>query len=243
MGVANLTYSWSVAGVAVTKTITAGTPTVPGALTLTRSQGSGPMTVTLVLDNGGALVSSSKTITVQEPASDAWVQRTPGATEKAVNNQFYRAGPEYQQGHDLLQRHPERIARHGLSEGLYRPMRAMSSTATLRQALGAGGTYAFTAPIDAGKVTYKVVYGTTTGGVDTPVGSPVTNLVCGDAYIIDGQSNALATDNTAPNDSTTDPWIRTYGLSGAWGYAISKGSEMQLGVWGWSLAKRMVTDL
>ncbi|MEI7809701.1 MAG: hypothetical protein WCJ07_14585, partial [Verrucomicrobiota bacterium] len=75
-------FAGAMAGVAVAKTITAGTPTVPGVLTLTRAQGSGPMTVTLVLDNGGALVSSSTRVTVQEPASDAWVQRTPGATEK-----------------------------------------------------------------------------------------------------------------------------------------------------------------
>jgi len=28
-----------------------------------------------------------------------------------------------------------------------------------------------------------------------------------------------------------------YGLTLGWGYAISKGSEMQLGLWGWYLAK------
>jgi autotransporter-associated beta strand protein len=241
MGVANLTYSWSVAGVAVIKTITAGTPTVPGSLTLTRSQGSGPMTVTLVLDNGGALVTQTKTISVQEPASDAWVQRTPGATEKAVNNQFIARDPGTNKG---------AIFYNGIQTGtpdtvflkIYTTDAGDVLYATHRQSLGAGGTYAFTAPIDAGKVTYKVQYGTTTGGVDSPVGSPVTNLVCGDAYLIDGQSNALATDNSAPNDSTTNQWVRTYGLTGGWGYAISKGTEMQLGVWGMILAKRMVTD-
>ena len=40
-GYTNLAYNWTVAGVAVTKTIT------PGLLTLTRSQGSGQMTVTV----------------------------------------------------------------------------------------------------------------------------------------------------------------------------------------------------
>ena len=54
----------------------------------------------------------------------------------------------------------------------------------------------------------------------------MTNLVCGDAYIIEGQSNAVATDNAATPDTTTDPWIRTYGRSGGgWGYAVSRGSE------------------
>ena len=48
-GLANLTYTWTVGGVAAAKTITTGTPTVPGVMTLTRAQDSGPMTVTLVL--------------------------------------------------------------------------------------------------------------------------------------------------------------------------------------------------
>ena len=41
------------------------------------------------------------------------------------------------------------------------------------------------------------------------------------------------------NDPTTDPWIRTYGLTLGWGGAISKGSELELGLWGWDLAKRL----
>ncbi len=72
------------------------------------------------------------------------------------------------------------------------------------------GAYAFTVPIAAGLVTYKVEFGTTTGATDTPT-QTVTDLVCGDAYLIEGQSNALATDNAAPADTNTSPWIRSYG--------------------------------
>ena len=239
-GVTNLNYNWSVAGVAVTvqnppSMTTPGTWTSP-SLTLLRSQGSGPLTVTLVLDNGGALITNRVMVTVQEPATDAWVVRTPGATEKPVNNQFFARnlntglGTIYYNG-----------TQSGTPDTVFLKVYTTDTGSdvlysTLRQPLVAGA-YAFTVPIAAGKATYKVVYGTTTGGVDTPVGSAVTNLLCGDAYIIDGQSNALATDNVAPNDTTTDPWIRTYGASGGWGYAISKGSEMQLGLWGWYLAK------
>ena len=235
-GVANLNYNWSVAGVAVTKTITAATPTVPGIMTLTRAQGSGPMTVTLVLDNGGALVSNNYTVTVQEPASDAWLQRTPGATEKTVTNQFIARNPNTNMG---------TLFYNGTGAGTTPVFLKIYATpnggtesqygTTLRQT-PVGGAYAFTTQIAAGKTTYRLEFGTTTSGTDT-VTATATNLVCGDAYIIDGQSNALATDNTAPNDSTTDPWIRTYGLTLGWGYAISKGTEMQLGLWGWNLAK------
>jgi hypothetical protein len=46
-GFGTLNYKWSVTGVAVIKQESGGT------LTLTRSQGSGPMTVALTIDNGG----------------------------------------------------------------------------------------------------------------------------------------------------------------------------------------------
>jgi len=231
-GADSFTYRWTVDGVAVIKEVT------PGVLTLLRSQGSGAMTVTLVMDNGGALVSNSKVITVQEPATDAWVQRTPGATEKPVDNQFF-ARDDTGVG---------TIHYNGTQGGsptdvflkVYTTDGGDALYATHRQAL-TGTAYAFSVPIPAGKVTYKVVYGTRTGAVDTPLAT-VSNLLCGDAYIIEGQSNALATDNSAPNSSTTDPWIRTYGLTQGWGGAISKGSEMQLGLWGWYLANQLSTD-
>jgi hypothetical protein len=233
-GFDNFTYTWTVNGVAVIKQIT------PGVLTLTRAQGDGPMTVTLMMDNGGGLVSQSKTITVQQPASDDWVQRTPDANEIPVNNQFFARDPSglgmiHYRGTQLTGSPDTVFLKVYTTDGgdvLY---------ATHRQAL-VGGAYAFAAPIAAGKVTYKVQYGTTTGGVDTPVGTAVTNLICGDAYIIEGQSNALATDNAEPTSTATDPWIRSYGKTIGWGSAVSKGGELQLGLWGMILAKRLSTD-
>jgi hypothetical protein len=66
-GVANLTYSWTVGGVAATKTITTGTPTVPGVMTLTRAQGSGPMTVT-----AHSLRSPRRSLSRNPPATLTW---------------------------------------------------------------------------------------------------------------------------------------------------------------------------
>jgi autotransporter-associated beta strand protein len=235
-GVANLKYTWSVAGVAVAKQITPGTATVPGSLTLTRAQGSAPMQVMLVLDNGGGLITGTKTITVQEPASDVWVQRTPGATEKPVNNQFFARddtgmGTIYYNG-----------TQSNSPASVFLKIYAKPETGaevqygeTLRQSL-VGGAYKFTATIAPGKVIYKVVYGTTTAaGVDT-IGNTVTNLVCGDAYILDGQSNTVATDGL-PADATNSTWIRTYGqTSGTWGNAVRNGSDFWVGYWGFDLA-------
>lgn len=235
LGMANFTYSWKVNGVAVTKQIT------PGLLSLLRSQGSGLMTVRLTMHNGGSTVTNTATIRVTEPASDAWVQRTPGATEKVVNDQFIARdntgfGNVFYNG-----------TQSGSPSSVFLKIYTTDTGSDVpygnpvRQNL-VGTNFAFTAPIAAGKFTYKIVYGTTSASnVDTVVAT-VTNVVCGDAYIIEGQSNALSTDNAEPADPTTDQWLRSYGKTVGWGYALNKGSELQLGVWGMIQAKRLSTD-
>ena len=237
-GFGTLNYNWSVNGVAVIKQASNGT------LTLIRSQGSGPMTVTLTVDNGGTLVSSSVAINVQEPASDAWIQRTPDVNEKPVDKQFFARDPGTGLG---------TIYYCGTQAGATDVYLNVYTTdtgadvlyATYHQTL-AGGAYSFAVPISAGKVTYKVTYGTTTGGVDSAPLATVSDLVCGDAFVIEGQSNAVALQNTALEDNTTNKWIRTYSLSAGWGYAVKKSStspyvNYQLGVWGWYLANRLIT--
>jgi hypothetical protein len=233
-GFGTLNYKWDVSGVAVTKQENNGT------LTLTRSQGSGPMIVTLTIDNGGTPVSQSTSITVQEPASDAWLERTPGATEKPVNKQFFARNPETNLG---------TIYYNGTQSGspdtvylkVYKTPSGGSETldATHRQSL-VGGAYAFAAPIAAGLITYRVVYGTTTGGIDADVAT-VTDLVCGDAFIIEGQSNALAIDSL-PDELTTDPFVRTYSwTTNTWGLANKRSAEFKLGYWGMPLAVYLKT--
>ncbi len=236
-GLANLTYTWSVGGVAAAKTITTGTPTVPGVMTLTRAQGSGPMTVTLILNNGGALVAVTQTITVAEPATDLFLARVPGANEIPVTGQFYARdnsgmGKIYYNG-----------TQSGTPDTVFLKIYTTDSGdvlyATHRQSLVAG-KYTFTASLAPGRVTYKVVYGTTTSGVDTVVNT-VTNLVCGDAYLFEGQSNAVATDSL-PADATNDPWIRTYGSSdGGWGNAVRNGTQWTVGYFAFDLALSLTT--
>ena len=230
----HLNYRWSVTGVAVIKQITAGT------LKLIRSQGNGPLTVTLTIDNGGFASSHSVTVNVRQPATDSWVQRTPGVSEKPVDKQFYARDPNTNKG---------TIFYHGTDAGttpVYLKVFATPSGGsesqygqTLRQTPVAG-SYAFSVPIAAGLVTYKVEFGTTAGSTDTPTHT-VTDLVCGDAYLIEGQSNAEATNNDVPADTHTSPWIRSYGKTRGWGYATNKDApaELQLGVWGWIWAKHL----
>ena len=238
-GVGTLSYSWSVAGLAVTKQTSGGT------LTLTRSQGSGPLTVNLTIDNGGTPVTITKTITVQEPASDVWVQRTPDANEKPVNNQFFARddtgfGTIYYNG-----------TQAGSPDGVFLQVYTTETGSDVpygnihRQTL-TNGSYAFTVPIAAGLVKYKVVFGTTRGGIDTvDSAATVTNLVCGDAYIVDGQSNAVADNADNPYSSE---WIRSYGNMGGgtasgWGNAVRgivSGDSYRIGYWPMELAINLV---
>jgi len=233
-GGTNVNYHWSATGVAVIKQINAGT------LTLTRSQGNGPLIVTLTLDNGGFSSSHSVTVNVQQPATDAWVQRTPGANEKPVTAQFFARddtgkGTIYYNGTvtgtpDSVYLKVYKTPNNGTE--------VLDSTITMNKPFAAGA-YALSAKINAGLATYRVEFGTTTGVSNTLVDNTVTNLVCGDAYIIDGQSNAEATAPGVDITGYSSPWIRTY--VGGWGNAVRQGTNW-IGYWGMDLASQLLAD-
>ena len=99
--------------------------------------------------------------------------------------------------------------------------------------------------------------GAKAGGAETVLRT-VTNLVCGDAYIIQGQSNAEATGpNNGPSVDPATPisdWIRSYGnshngtIGKGWGNAIRTRiwgkpdyGFCQVGAWGMVLAGDLVT--
>jgi hypothetical protein len=237
-GGTNFTYQWSIAGVAVSTQIT------PGVLTMTRAQGSGPMLVTLTMTNGTEGVTSSTTIQVQEPASDPWVERTPVANEKPVNGQFFARNPATNQG-TIHYRGTQSGSPTDVFLKVYRTPNGGSETldATYRQPL-VSGAYSFSAPITAGLATYRVVYGTRTSGVDTNVAT-VTGLLCGDAFIIMGQSNAQATANDEPVSDTSNPWLKTYDADIGWGPAIAKPATnwgSKVGFWGMKLGQDLVAQ-
>ncbi|MEI6604531.1 MAG: sialate O-acetylesterase [Verrucomicrobiota bacterium] len=240
-GGTNLTYNWSVAGLAVSKQITPPTSSLPGSLTLLRSQGSGPLTVTLTLDNGGWPITRTVTINVQQPTTDAWVQRTPAADEKPVTGQFFARddtgfGTIYYNGTQAAAAVYLKV--YTTETGTDVPYGEIH-----RQVL-TNGTYAFSVPIAAGLFKYKVEFGTTSGSTDIPLAS-VTNLICGDAYIVDGQSNSVA--DVADNPYSSD-WIRSFGdmtggTSSGWGNAVrgsNMGNAYRIGYWAMDIAIDLV---
>ncbi len=245
-GAGELKTIWTVSGGAVTREVASD------KLILKRSQYTGPITVRAAVNNGGADTIASTVIAVTEPKVDAWVQRTPGKNEQPEENQFY-ARDDKNEGtlfyHGTLDQPADSVFLKIYSDN--QPPR------TQTQKPGADKSYAFTAKLKPGLIKYKVEFGTKTGGTETLLRT-VTNLICGDAYIIDGQSNAEA---TGPNNGpAVDPetplntWIRSYGnqhegsTKGGWGNAVRTRiwgrpdyGVGQIGTWGMVLATNLVT--
>ncbi len=249
-GAGELKYSWTVSGLAVIQ------ETAPGKLILKRSQNSGKLTVATKVDNGGQSVTQAIEILVKEPPKDVWVQRTPGRDEKPEDNQFYarddgNEGTLYYNG----------SLGHPVDSVFLKVYADETLIQTERQTLKAGNAYAIAIKLKAGLIRYKVEFGSKTGEVETVLHS-AHNLVCGDAYVIDGQSNAVAYNyhnlTNSPLIGYTSDWIRCYGsngeagddtTNGGWGNAVltnrivnSRGGVHFIGVWGMVLARQLVED-
>jgi len=251
-GARKLTSTWNVTGLAVIKEV------MPGKLVLVRAQNSGALTVTATIDNGGTSMVRTATITVKEPAADAWIARTPTKDEKPEDGQFY--------------------ARDDKNEGTVYCNGTLTDAAdtvflklfaddklldTQTQKPDANKAYAFTAKLKPGLLKYRVEFGVKTDG-DEKVLHAAGNIVCGDAYLIQGQSNALATDTGEKSPPETSEWVRSYGGPSGRGDATNwvrdrfdkgrpnlwcspvwkaeKGEKAELGWWGMVLAKRLVAS-
>ncbi len=231
--------AWAIGEIAAIKEASAG------KLLLKRAMNSGTLTVTATLDNGGSPVKRTAQIVVTEPTRDPWVTRTPSIDERPVDNQFY-ARDDGGEGtlvcNGKLDKPADAVFIRVFSDD--KPFNEQTTKP------GADGTYSLAIKLKPGLVVYRAEWGTKSGGQETPLGS-AKNLVCGDAYLIDGQSNAVATSwGNEPYDFTS-PWIRSFGSAegGArearlakWGDATarSKGGEFQIGYWGMELARRLV---
>ncbi len=244
-GAGNLKYAWSVSGGAVIKEV------APDRLLLKRSQCNNKITVLLTLNNGGADSAASASIQVTEPKRDAWVQRTPAKDEQPEDNQFY-ARDDKNEGtlfyNGTLDHTADTVFLKLYADG--------KLIKTESRKPGADKNYALTLKLKPGLIQYNVQFGTKSGGAEKILRA-VTNLVCGDAYLIDGQSNAEATGpNNGPTEDPVTPinnWIRSYGnqlegtTRGGWGNAVRTHiwgkpnyGDNQIGAWGMVLASNLV---
>jgi hypothetical protein len=247
---------WTVSGGAVIKEI------APDRLILKRSQFSGALTVHAQIDNGGTATAATTTIQVTEPPTDPWVARVPDKDEKPEEGQFYArddsgAGTLYYNG-SLGQP----------ADAVFLKVYADDKLDNVkRQPLAADGSYAFTVRLKPGLIRYRVEFGTQRGNEEMVL-DRVGDLVCGDAYLINGQSNALATDTGEESPRDTSEWIRSYGgptgrgdgenwvrdrfnkpglaRPNLWCRPVWKRNapehQAELGWWGMDLAKRLVAS-
>ena len=149
-----------------------------------------------------------------EPKTDPWVQRAPEKDEKPEDNEFYarddkNEGTLYYQG-TLPPSPPTSAGSRRRTEAVFLRVYADDKpyTSQTRQ-LAAGRSYAFTVKLKPGLIKYRVEFATKRGGQERVL-HRAGNLVCGDAYLINGQSNALATDTGEKAPLETSDWIRTY---------------------------------
>lgn len=235
-GAGELRVDWQTADIAVT------TESPPGKFVLTRSQNSGRLLVTATMSNGGQATTQTATIAVTEPKTDAWIARAPATNEQPEDGQFY-ARDDKNEG---TLHYNGTLSEAG--DAVFLTVLAGDQVFKRETAkLGADRTYAFAVKLKPGLITYRVAFGTTSGGTDKTLRT-VTNLVCGDAYLIDGQSNAVATDWGKGDFPETSDWIRSFGATGGdpksarWGNAIrkAKGDRLAIGYWGFDVAKHLV---
>ncbi|MEK0449312.1 MAG: hypothetical protein RL088_1580 [Verrucomicrobiota bacterium] len=214
-----------------------------GKLILKRAQNSGKLTVTATMSNGGAPVSQSVEIAVTEPASDAWVARIPAKDEKPEEGQFYARDDK---GEGTLHYNGTLDT---AADSVF--LRLYADDKLIHTQIGkpaADRSYALSVKLKPGLIKYKVEFGS---GKDTVLNT-VGNIVCGDAYIIDGQSNALATDTGEKSPPETNEWVRSYArpsqnpkdnTGNGWVLPVwkaQKGEKAELGWWGMELAKSLV---
>ena len=245
-GSGDVHVTWTVDDVAVIKR------TEPDKLILKRAQGLGAMRVTAAIDNGGAKVVQSITIAVQEPppSKDLWVPRPLAENEQPEDNQFIaRDGPNRGglQFGSLVYAGTLADAADSVFVRVFADDKPFA-TETAR--LAADKKYTLSVKLDLGLIKYRTEFGSTTGSKETVLHT-AKNIICGDAFLIIGQSNAVATDFGKENPLVPSEWVRTFGATAGdpngsrlklWANAEARspGGKSEIGLWGMELGRRLV---
>ncbi|ADB18905.1 protein of unknown function DUF303 acetylesterase putative [Pirellula staleyi DSM 6068] len=241
-GVGKFAVRWTLEDVAVI-----GEPSA-SKLILKRAQGSGPLRVTATIDNGGAKISETVTIAVTEPprAEEPWIERQLAAEEAPEDGQFIAREHTTSEGKLVYAGTlPEKA-----DAVFVRVFADDQPFATATAIVGADQKYALTVKLKAGLVKYRAEMGLKQGDKERVLHT-AKNIVCGDAYLIIGQSNAVATDFGKENPLVASDWVRTFGATSGdpqgarlkqWGNAEARSPEgkLQIGYWGMELGRRLV---
>lgn len=251
-GHAKITCDWKTSDVAIASRMEGD------RLILTRAQGDGVLRIDLKVHNGGPAKETTKYITIQQPprSQERWIERPVAAKERPRDGQFIpregwgdsqdRSGTIVYAGNlndeSQLKWKPEKLI-----------VRAFSGSEIVSEQVGApksDGNYAISLKLPAALRLYRSELIAVRGEQEQTL-HQATDLVCGDVYLITGQSNAVATDFGKGNDPETSPWVRTYDAISSdrsdiqregWGEARARadGGDLAIGYWGLELGKAIV---
>ncbi len=244
-GVGKVNVQWTVDDVAVIKRVE------PGKLILHRAQGSGAMRVSAAIDNGGAKVVQTITIDVQEPATkDAWIPRPLAENEQPEDNQFIPRDGTGRDGETFGTLAYNGTLPQSANSVFVRVFAGDKLFQTETAKLDTDKKYALSVKLAPGLIKYRTEFGAKIGEQETVLHT-AKNIVCGDAYLIIGQSNAVATDFGKENPLAPNEWVRTFGTMAGdpmgsriklWANAEARspGGKSQIGYWGMELGRRLV---
>jgi hypothetical protein len=230
------TYRWQISGAPVISEVDGDT------LILKRAMGAGRLNIAAFFSSqraGGEQVGTE--ILVAEQPLDPWLARPEPAEELPMDGQFYARegdglGRLYCKG--TLAADAQKVTLKLYADDKF--------VADATQAPKEGKGYRFVQALKPGLIRYRVEL--------LADGKPVhaaSDLVCGDAFIIQGQSNAVATDFGKENPLQPNPWVRTFGATDGspngsrlklWGpaEARARGGRLEIGYWGMELGRRLV---
>jgi len=235
-----LKIEWNCEDIAVIKNVT------PTKLHLMHAQNSGVLKVTATMSNGGKRISQTVSIEVDERILDPWSDRIADRHELPQDGQFYSRDDT---GSGTL--HCNGVLENASGSVFLKVFADGKLIETKTANVKADKSYRLSARLKGGLVKYSIEHGAKTGTAETILHA-AKNLVCGDAYLIDGQSNALATDTHADSPPVTHDWIRSYArprhyregeTQNLWCNPVWKAKNQhkaELGWWGMELAKRLV---
>lgn len=245
-GAGKTNVSWNVDDIAVIKQVEAG------KLVLKRAQGSGKLRVSASIDNGGAKVVQTIVIDVQEPprSQKEWIPQPLAEIQQPEDHQFIAREVNHRDGSRQGTLAYVGTLGDAADSVFVRVFAEDKLYATESAKLAADKKYSLTVKLNAGLVKYRTEFGSKTDDNETVLHTAM-DIVCGDAFLIIGQSNAVATDFGKENPLVASDWVRTFGATAgdpngsrlklwASAEARSPGGKSEIGYWGMELARRLV---
>lgn len=229
-GMPNLKYVWNFEGVAVIQNSN------QNELKLIKALGSGMLRLHLSISNGDSIVSVSKETQVKLSGDESdWVRPLPEIDEKPINNQFFGRDKNnqcivYLNG-----------AMSGSPDSVILRVYQNATLGEIKSQKLSSARYSFMSSLTAGLHKYKMELISKKGQIET-LAYTAKDLLCGDVFLLEGQSNTVANDfGDAPiNVVDSSDWIWTYNNS--WRKARYRWNEGAIGLWGFEMARKIVAN-